>query len=267
MSMMGVDADFKGCEILVAAALSGDRDLYEAETSPWCLKCQRDSTMEDPCACGVKDGELKSHTGLHWRVAHEAFGPDATKENRYLCKPGVFTRFFGGGPQTAADQVGCDLGTMERVFEALSAVAPTYTAWDKWLRSCYYEGMRVWRDYETGENFSQKLDGKRRGIYKTYSGRNIYINAPHAFGNYAIQGTARELLVDGVIRWSGTRWGNLPLLPIHDELLLWVPEAEALEARSALVACMQTDVLSSPGFRVHIGADPSELFKAWPDSS
>lgn len=262
------NADFQGCEIKVAAGLSGDADLLRAETEPFCRKCQRMTYLEDPCSCGLKDGELAGHTGLHWLAAHEAFGPGATKEHRYWCKRGIFCKLFGGGVETAAEQVYVDAAPMRRIFDAFEELAPTYTNWDKWLRQCYYEGMTVWRDYEKGENFSQKLDGKRRGVYRTYSGRQIYVNAPHAFGNYAIQGTARELLVDGVIRWSQTPWGNLPLLPIHDELLLWVPEADFEAATAALVSCMATSVLSSPGFEVEIGADPElKPYAYWPDSS
>jgi DNA polymerase I-like protein with 3'-5' exonuclease and polymerase domains len=262
------NADFQGCEIKVAAGLSGDADLLRAETEPFCRKCQRMTYLEDPCSCGVKDGELAGHTGLHWLAAHEAFGPGATKEHRYWCKRGIFCKLFGGGVETAAEQVYVDSAPMQRIFDAFEELAPTYAGWDKWLRQCYYEGMTVWRDYETGQNFSQQLDGKRRGVYRTYSGRQIYVNAPHAFGNYAIQGTARELLVDGVIRWSQTPWGDLPLLPIHDELFLWVPERDFAAATAALAACMETDVLSSPGFPVHIGADPELTpYSYWPDSS
>jgi DNA polymerase I-like protein with 3'-5' exonuclease and polymerase domains len=251
------NADFEGCEIRVGAALSGDRGLYEAEVSSMCYFCE-----EDPCACGG------NHTGLHWKTAHTAFGKSATKENRYGAKRGTFTRLFGGGPETAAQQVGCSVRDMQALFEAFNAVAPVYTAWDNQLKKAFEAGTLVWRDYATGENHFEPLDGKRRGIYRTYSGRQIYINAPHAFGNYAIQGTARELLLDGVIRWSGTRWGHLPLLPIHDELLTWVPDADFEEATVALRECMETRVLSSPGFEVLIGADPElKRYTYWPDSS
>jgi DNA polymerase I-like protein with 3'-5' exonuclease and polymerase domains len=251
------NADFQGCEIMVAAGLSGDGQLLEAEVSPRCYACDR-----NPCECG------EGHTGLHWLAAHEVFGRHATKEHRYMCKRGIFCKLFGGGAETAAAQVYCDLLPMQKIFAAFEELAPAYTAWDKWLRKCYYEGATVWRDYEKGENFSQPLEGKRRGVYRTYSGRNIYVNAPHAFGNYAIQGTARELLVDGVIRWSSSPWGDLPLLPIHDELLLWVPEQDFAAATAELRRCMETDVLSSPGFRVHIGADAEMTPRTfWPDSS
>jgi DNA polymerase family A len=254
--MRGISVDFQGCEIKVAAALSGDKALLEAETSPKCYACRG-----NPCSCG------KEHTGLHWFAAHEAFGPEAVKEHRYWCKRGIFCRLFGGGPETAADQVYCAVSDMERVWSAFDDIAPVYVAWDKWLRSCYYEGMLVWRDYAQGENFSQKLDGKRRMTYRAYSGRNIYVNAPHAAGNYAIQGTARELLVDGLLNWKETRWGSLPAIPVHDQAIVFVPAPEAEEATRALASCMETSVLSSPGFPVEIGVDADEPFTSWQDSS
>lgn len=254
---LGISADFQGCEIKVAAGLSGDAQLLEAEVIPRCYACGF-----NPCECG------KEHTGLHWMAAHEAFGRDAEYEHRYWCKRGIFCKLFGGGPETAARQVYCDVEPMRRVFAAFEAIAPVYTAWDAWLRQCYYDGMMVWRDFGEGVNYSSPIEGRRRMIYRAYSGRNIYVsNGAHAAGNGAIQGTARELLVDGVLEWAKTRWGHYPLLPVHDEVLTWVPADEAAEAVQALKACMETSVLSAPGFPVNIGADPDEPFAYWPDSS
>jgi DNA polymerase I-like protein with 3'-5' exonuclease and polymerase domains len=245
---LGVDADFQGCEIRVGAALSGDRQLLEAELSLKCHACGF-----DPCVCG------KQHVGLHWLAAHLTFGPGATKANRYTCKAVIFRKMFGGKPETA---VAIEI---DRIFD--EQIAPTYAAWDKWLRDSYYKGYMCWRDYSTGENMRQKLDGKKRGIYRTYNGRLIYINAPHAFGNYAIQGTARELLVDAVIKWDAGPWREETIFPIHDEAFTWTEADDAEAARAYLVQCMETDILSTPDFRVHIGADPAELFEAWPDSA
>jgi hypothetical protein len=267
--MRGISADFEGCEICVAAALSGDKALYEAEISPFCWKCERDSVPGDECSCGLKDdGSLAAHRGLHWRTAHSGFSKEATKEHRYQAKRGSFTKLFGGGYETAAAQVYCDPGVMKKLFDAFDDNAPDYKHWDTWLRQCYKEGSVVWRDYSTGTNYAQPAEGSNRMIYRAYSGRNIYIsNGQHAAGNGAIQGTARELLVDGVLNWRKTRWGLLPIAPVHDEIDSMVPASEALEARSALVAAMTTTVLSSPGFEVRIGADVSEPWQNWPDSS
>jgi hypothetical protein len=54
---------------------------------------------------------------------------------------------------------------------------------------------------------------------------------------------------------------------VHDQILAMVPAEEADRATTVLAQCMQTDVLSSPGFEVHIGADVDRPFKSWPDSS
>jgi DNA polymerase I-like protein with 3'-5' exonuclease and polymerase domains len=261
--MRGLSADFEGCEIRVAAAISGDKGLYEAEAGNRCHRCMTDAFRKN-CECG----KGKAHLGLHWLTAHTAHGPDATKENRYEAKRGTFTRLFGGGPSTAADQVGCDVSLMDQVFEALNQVAPVYTAWDRWLRKCYEEGSVVWRDYNTGVNYKAPVEGSRRLVYKAYSGRYIYVTkGAHAAGNGAIQGTARELLVDGLLLWRTTRWGKLPLLPVHDQIVPVVPADETEEALRVLAQCMSTKVLSSPGFEVEIGVDIDEPFTSWPDSS
>lgn len=264
--LRGISADFEGCEIRVAAALSGDRALLEAETAGKCYACAtyggQNPDGSGSCDCG------KDHTGLHWMAAHTAFGADATKEHRYWCKRGIFCKLFGGGPETAASQVYCDPQDMRKVFGAFEDIAAVYTSWDRWLRQCYREGSMVWRDYATGQNYSQPIDGKHRMIYRAYSRRNIYIsNGEHAAGNGAIQGTARELLVDGTLNWRKTRWGKLPLLPVHDQIIAFVPAAEAADATRKLAECMATSVLSSPGFEVRIGAEVDEPFVSWPDSS
>lgn len=61
-----------------------------------------------------------------------------------------------------------------------------------------------------------------------------------------VQGTARELLVDSLLKWGETRWGNSIVLPVHDEIVAMVPEAEAEEATAALVACMTTELYGVP---------------------
>ena len=120
----------------------------------------------------------------------------------------------------------------------------------------------------TGKNWQQEIPGSKRMIYRTYSGRNVYVTkGPHAAGNGAIQGTARELLVDGLLRWKHTRWGKLAVLPVHDQIISLVPAFEADAATAELARCMSTEVLSSPGFQVSIGVDTDKPFVSWPDSS
>ncbi len=179
--MLGISADFSGCEIRVAAALSGDKGLLEAETSAKCYLCGTfgDLFTGESCTCGA------NHTGLHWMAAHSAFGKEASYEHRYWCKRIIFSKLFGGSAKAGARQVGIDIEDSQVIHSAFEELAPVYAGWDKWLRQCFYDGSMVWRDYSTGTNFSMPIDGARRGIYRTYNGRNIYVNnGAHAFGNY-----------------------------------------------------------------------------------
>ena len=99
--------------------------------------------LGDECSCGLKDnGELAGRTGLHWLAAIEAFGRDATKENRYKSKAVIFRKMFGGAPDSLVAQMISD------VFD--TRVAPVYHAWDLQLREAFSAGTLVWRDYATG---------------------------------------------------------------------------------------------------------------------
>ena len=103
-----------------------------------------------------------------------------------------------------------------------------------------------------------------RTQFPSYSGRIIHLSRqePHKTLNYLIQGSARELLIDALVRWSGTKWGTCTLLPVHDELDVFVPAEDAQEATAALVACMRSEL-----YGVQIVAEPSEPAFAWADSA
>jgi P4 family phage/plasmid primase-like protien len=178
---------------------------------------------------------------LHWEVNRLTFGPEATKAMRYRVKRGVFGRIYGGGVQAISDGVGVDHPTAQRIIDAMDAITPTLTEWSRMTRT----------EIETGHTH-----------WQAYSGRTIHLpkNAPHAGPNYKIQGTARELLMDALLRWNQTRWGGSVVLPVHDEIVAKVPAAEAADATAALLACMTTELDG-----VTIKASASEPSFAWAD--
>lgn len=222
-----IGADFTGVEIRVAAALSGDQALQQL----------------------IRDGR-----DLHGEIALRVWGPDADasaekgvptpkKAHRYGAKPMVFQRFYGGSVAGLARNSGQPMEVAEAVVAALDATAPGLAAWSEHIKGLVRQGCTQ---------------------FPSYSGRVIHLdpNLPHKAPNAIIQGTARELLVDALVRWRETRWGAATLLPVHDELDVFVPEAEAVEATAALVTCMQTQL-----YGVDIVADPSEPSFAWQDST
>ena len=70
-----ISADFAGIELRVTAALSGDAQLARIITEDDAAKAQ------DPNA----------KTDIHWKIAHQVFGLDATYADRYVVNPMVFT--------------------------------------------------------------------------------------------------------------------------------------------------------------------------------
>jgi P4 family phage/plasmid primase-like protien len=210
-----IAADFSSVEIRVAAALSGDQNLQRM----------------------IAEGR-----DLHWEIARQVWGPNATKGHRYSAKRIVFGRFYGGAVETLAKQAGVSEERAAAAIAVLDALAPQLTAWSMEIRRAIKDG---------------------RTHFPSYAGRVIHLpaNKPHAGPNYAIQGTARELLMDGLIKWNGTRWATATLWPVHDEVDVAVPADEAEEATAALVACMETEL-----FGVPIVAEPAAPSFAWADS-
>lgn len=212
-----ISADFSGVELRVAAALSGDRNLRSIVSDP-----DRD---------------------LHWETARQAFGPEATKAQRYAVKRGVFGRIYGGSRTAIARGVGVSEAVAQQIIDALDTTLPELASWSAQVRDSVKAG---------------------RNRFVTYSGRTVWMptDRPYAAPNYCIQGTARELLVDTLLRWEDTPWGGAVLLPVHDELVVMVPEADAEAATAALVDAMTTDLMGVP---IVAAASPASF--AWGDAS
>lgn len=180
---------------------------------------------------------------LHGEIAKLVWGPSFTKAHRYLAKRKVFGRIYGQGVDGMARTDGAGVEVAKQVIAAMDALTPGLTAWSADIRGAVEAG---------------------RTQYPTYAGRVIHMpkGAPHAGPNYAIQGTARELLIDALMRWSETPWGGCVLMPVHDEILAMVPEDEAEEATEVLKACMATEL-----FGVPIVAEADEPSFEWKDSA
>lgn len=221
----------------------GIRSIYVADPG-YVFVAADFSGVELRGAAGISQDQAMMHMiaeedagrfdGFHWEVARKAFGPGATKAHRYTAKRGVFGTFYGGGAEGLAKQVGVPVEQMSAIRESLRDVAPDFFRWANQLRR-----------------------GAERGNTKflSYSGRVIHfpIDTPHKAPAYAIQGSCRELLVDALVRWLDTRWGNCTLLPAHDELIVQVPAEDAVEATETLVKCMEGEL-----YGVHIIADPGK---------
>ncbi len=186
---------------------------------------------------------LAEGVDLHGEIAKLVWGPTFSKSNRYMAKRRVFGRIYGQGLNGMASTDGAGVDVAKRVITAMDAMTPGLTEWSRMERGAVEAG---------------------RTTFQAYSGRVIHLPkaAPHAAPNYEIQGTARELLIDALLRWEQTPWGRCTLMPVHDEILAMVPEDQAVEATEALKACMATELYGVP-----IVAEADEPSFEWKDSS
>lgn len=186
---------------------------------------------------------LAGGMNIHEMIAEQVFGPAFSKSDKYTVKRGVFGWAYGGGIPTLAKQIGVSEPVMASVVDTLAELAPTYVEWSRRLKEAVTGGYA---------NFA------------SYAGRIIHLDPryPHKAPNFCVQGTARELLIDALVRWHDTPWGECTVLPVHDEIVAHVPEEDADAALQALVACMESDL-----FGVHIAAEASEPSFAWRDST
>lgn len=186
---------------------------------------------------------LADGVDYHQMIARIVWGPSAGKAERYLAKPMVFGRIYGSGAPGMARENGVSEAVARAVIQAMDVLTPGLTNWSR-----------------------QVADGVEAGRaqFQTHSGRVVHMptDRPYAAPNYCIQGTARELLIDALERWAQTPWGSAPLLPVHDELVVHVPEADADAATAALVQCMTNQIHG-----VSIIAEPSEPSFAWKDAA
>ena len=224
----------------VRACITADpgQVLISADFSGVELRVAAALSGDESLATIIRDGR-----DLHMEIARQVWGPEAGKRERYSAKRIVFGRLYGGGIPTLAKQGGVTEPVAASAVEVLDSLTPGLSAWSQRVRD-------------------HVRSGDTRFV--TYSGRVIYLPLafPHKAPNYCIQGSARELLVDALLRWSDTPWGESTVLPVHDEILAAVPEPDAQHATDALVAVMRTEL-----FGVPITAEPSPLAPAWADAA
>lgn len=242
--MIIISADFQAVELRTAAALAGDAALYELIREGDACRAQEVAARAagDTAAAKYWKNEAAKFD-LHWRIAKQVWGPEATKGDRYNAKRGVFGRLYGSGIKGIAKTLGITEGEAQAVADTLDVMAPGVAAWSRDLQR-----------YVRGGGTS----------IQAYSGRTIWLDRKfaHKAANYSIQGSAREFLVDGLLKWDQTEWADCVMWPVHDEVDVVVPEADAERATAALVAAMSTSLAG-----MNIIAEPSDPSFMWADAS
>lgn len=156
---------------------------------------------------------------LHTTTARLVYGdPTITKDDwrRQPAKSAGFAKVYGAGVEQFSATAGV---TVEEGRRFLELYAQAFPGVDPFMGRVQATGRQRLRD--TGEGWVKTAAGRRQ----VASPDKLY-----TLTNYLIQGTAADVLKRQMVRLDQAGLGDYMILPVHDELVFDVPEAEVEEA-------------------------------------
>ena len=185
--------DFKAMELRVAAVLSGDSNMMDS------LSVGRD---------------------FHQEARERLFGkrPSYTHQEVLDAKMIVFGPLYGRGIPSLARQLGCSLPEAQRYFDSVFAGFQVFLKWSD---------DRVAEAKENGEVRSYFGRKRRWGLITDDNLKDV----EHEARNHPVQSTATDVNLLTMRKIYDTFDHDLvmPLLPIHDAILLSVDESRSKE--------------------------------------
>lgn len=181
-------------------------------------------------------------------VAREIFDdPTITKKDprRQPTKNGVYARYYGAGTERFAVTAGIPI-------EAAAAFNQRFDQLYPGARAFMNLVQRVGRERYEAEGVAYVRSPLTNRRHTAEPGREYVLT------NYLIQGTAAEVLKMKMLEMSATGLGDFMILPVHDEIMLDVPDDQLAEVIHIARGVMNDDRL----FRVPLTASPS-VGKRW----
>lgn len=205
-----VSADYSQIELRLLAHLSSDANLREVY------------------AQGLD---------IHARTAAQVAGvaPDqVSADQRRAAKVVNFGVMYGMGPHALSQQIGVPFAEAKRFIDAFFAAYPGVQPW----MDSVLEGARE-------KGFVATILGRKRWIREIGDrNRTVRERAEREAVNTPVQGSAADLVklamlnLDRLI--AAESLPCRPLLQVHDELVLEVPEADAVRVAQHVRACMES---------------------------
>lgn len=219
--------------------LSCDLDQVE-------MRMIADASQDEGLIAAVREADAHD-TNIFLVIGREMYGEEITKKDpRYSSlKAFCYARAYGAGPDTLAETAGIPAATVHHIEALFNKNFP---------------GMRRLSDQLLNDARAARARGERPGV-KLPSGRFIPLKTGQEYAalNYRIQGPAAEYMKRALVNIDASGLGDNLLLPIHDEALLEVPEADAVEALQVVQSCM-TD---RENYAVPLTAGGSILPERW----
>jgi DNA polymerase-1 len=220
-----IPVDFDQIEMRLLAHFSADRDLQQAFL-------EADRTGGDFFT--IMGAEIYSD-------------PLFTKadKRRSLVKNTLYGKAYGAGIGKMAESAGVPYAQMEPVVHAVDG---RYPGIKRFMKSIEDVGMRRLRD-------------EGQGYVLTPYGRKLPCDDDkvYALTNYLHQGHAAEIFKRALIDLDMAGWADYMVLPVHDEILLDVPEEHVEEAMISVPKVMS----NMADYAVPLTASAEGPFDTW----
>ena len=246
--------------------LQADYGQIEARVA---LMLAQDNEQLGMVASGVDLYE--AHARLTMGYNDERPMADADPQGRQLAKARVLGLGFGCGPAKFVD-VARILGGLEISLDEATQIVRSYRKSNEGI-------VAAWKRLEANFAESARVPGTTKHAMPLPSGRDIVYHKPHysdrdlactpilgqgtrkVYGGLLfenlVQATARDIFADHLLKLRDLGGYYVPVLIVHDEVLLEVPIDEAEEASKVLQSVMETSPLWCDG--LPITADVQQL--------
>ncbi|ASU78514.1 DNA polymerase [Actinopolyspora erythraea] len=182
----------------------------------------------------------KEDGNLHLATARAAFGDHVQKDTKEY-KAGKGTNFavvFGGTWRAVHEQFGVDKDAAKTAVETF------------------------WNTYPSVKRYAERLqrEAKAKGYITTPIGRRLPVDPNRAYSalNYMVQSTSRDVTCRGLVRLHQAGFTPYLRLPIHDEVVVSIPQEHAEWGVKRI-----GELMSERFGPVDILTDPSVSGKSW----
>ena len=203
------------------------------------------SLSRDPGLIGAFDNADRDGSDFFLQSARDIYAhPTMSKADprRKLVKSVWYGGLYGAGAAKMAATAGVGVDTMTKLRQRITDLYPGF----------WRLGRESAAQAREGDGWVETVYGRRLRVDE----RKLYMAT-----NYIIQGSAAEVFKRGLIYLAQAGLESAALLPVHDEVVLSVPEADVEDARRLVVTAM-----SSGDFQVPLTAHASTGLATWAEA-
>jgi DNA polymerase-1 len=203
---------------------------------------------EDPTLIELFHEADRTGGDVFTSIMRQVYKDDSLQKSdkrRKLIKGVVYGKLYGAGPDKMAMTAGVTVDDMKAVIDAFDGS---------------YPGIKRFQKNVEDEGAS-RLRTEGEAYVMTKTGRRLPADNERVYSltNYKIQATAAEIFKQNLVKLDRQDLTEMMVVPVHDEIVLSVPEGDAKEIMATVKECMTT----TEDWAIPLTSGISGPFKNW----